>query len=383
MIDTILIDSISNFLTGTLTTEVLKNIDKNIEKKLAKDRLPRQKQISDLIEAYKSEKLVLVLGAGVSIDHGLPSWNTLSQKLLINTFASETNDSKQKSIVLAKLFTKIFSPSPLISARYLKKFYQDNSKTTSFEQAVRDSIYEEIDLTKESDLFNEIKQFCVAPGKSPNLDCIITYNYDDILENYLSNLDIELPFKSIYAVGMNPADGELPIYHVHGFLPRNDALSENHKITLSEDIYHRQYQDVYSWNNIIQINKFRDNSCLFIGTSFNDPNLRRLLDIAMMQKGESKKHHYIIRKKYDLKVIEDDISKTLEQSIDLYNEKVRADLKLDDTVKSLTNFIEKFEENDALSFGVRTIWVKDYKEIPEILRATRKQSITSLAKTNL
>jgi NAD-dependent SIR2 family protein deacetylase len=364
------------------TTELVKELSKLLlkrvkEKKITKDRIPRDKQLLNLIDAYREEKLVLVLGAGVSINHGLPDWNTLLQKLLINTFVSETDDnSEQKSILLAKLFTKVFSPSPLIAARYLKKFYQNDAQTTSFEDAVRNTIYEEVDLTKESELFNEIRQLCVAPGKSPTLDSIITYNYDDILEKYLSDLNVEILFKSIYSVGMNPSNGELPIYHVHGFLPQSSNLSDKNKITLSEDIYHQQYQEIYSWNNLVQINKFRDNTCILIGTSFTDPNLRRLLDIAMLQKGKSDKYHYLIRKKYDLKIVELKLLKKLDQSQDLYGDKVRANLELDETVKQLVGAMEIFEEKDALSFGVKTIWIEDYKEIPEILKSIRRQSIS-------
>lgn len=356
--------------------ELFKTLDKKTDEQLLKERRSKKQQIANLIDSYKDEKLVLVLGAGVSIDHGLPSWNTLLQKLLINTFASETNDnSKQKSMVLAKLFTEIFSPSLLISARYLKKYYQDNLKTgdtTSFEYAVRDAIYEEINLKKESDIFKEIIQLCVAPGKSPNLDSIINYNYDDLLEKYLSNLNIEIPHKSIYSTGINPSHDELPIYHVHGFLPQNGSLNETNRITLSEDIYHQQYNEIYNWSNIIQINKFKDNICLFIGVSFTDPNLRRLLDITKSQKGDSGKYHYLIRKKYDLNIIEGELLKILNKSQTLYDDKIMAELGLSETAKYLRNVMEKFEENDALSFGVSTIWVKDYKEIPEILKSIRK-----------
>ena len=34
---------------------------------------------------------------------------------------------------------------------------------------------------------------------------------------------------------------------------------------------------------------------------------------------------------------------------------------------------EKFEENDALSFGLRIIWIKDYEEIPAILKDIRSE----------
>lgn len=142
-----------------------------------------------------------------------------------------------------------------------------------FDEAVRTAIYDEIDLKKNSNTINEIVNLCVAPGKSPNLDSIITYNYDDLIEYHIKKLKIDVPVKSVFDIGMNPTKKELPIYHVHGFLPQNENLQEHNKVTLSEDVYHQQYSDIYSWNNIVQINKFRDCKCLFIGISFTDPNL--------------------------------------------------------------------------------------------------------------
>jgi hypothetical protein len=43
----------------------------------------RKEIVRKLTSYYENEKLVLVLGAGVSMAFGLPSWNTLLQKLMI------------------------------------------------------------------------------------------------------------------------------------------------------------------------------------------------------------------------------------------------------------------------------------------------------------
>jgi len=352
-------------------------LNRKIEKVLEKERISRQKQISNLASAYRNEELVLVVGSGISIEHNLPDWNTLLQKLLINALMIETEESKERSSDLAKLFTGIFPLSPLLAARYLQEYYK-NSPTSkknrgSFEKAIREAIYEEMNLKNESELFKEIRQLCIAPGKSPNLDSIITYNYDDILETYLSALDIDIPYKTIHFAGANPPPGVLPIYHVHGFLPQEESLDEENRIILSEDMYHQQYQETYNWSNMVQIEKFRDKTCLFIGISFTDPNLRRLLDIAKSLRGESGRYHYCIKKHDDAKVVEEILSRVLEQEQEKESskkERITAQ-KLEETAKQLIGLKEKFEENDMLSFGVRTIWIKDYTEIPAILKNIR------------
>lgn len=326
--------------------------------------LTKKQIIKQLIDYYEKEKLVLVLGAGVSMGFGLPNWDTLLQKLMITTIEKEQN----VSTVLSKLFTSIFSPSPLIAGRYLQKFYED--KQLSFEDAVREVLYENIEIDKQSELMNEIVNLCVAPGNSPNLDSIISYNFDDILEQRLSKVSIQVPHKPIFGIGMN-TDGQLPIYHVHGYLQQEGELTEQNQITFGESIYHKQYIDIYSWNNIVQINKFRDSNCIFIGSSLTDPNIRRLLDIAKKQKGEKEENHFIFKMRHKEEAVKIRLKNLLRENHELLNEKSLADLNFDNTVKFLINIIKRFEESDTSSFGVKTIWINDWNEIPEMLKAVR------------
>lgn len=334
-------------------------------KKLPESKSLTKQQIENrLIDCFEKEKMVFVLGAGVSMGFGLPNWDTLLQKLMITTIEKEQN----VSTVLSKIFTNIFSPSPLIAGRYLQKFYEENK--LSFEDAVRKVLYENLEIERQSDLMDEIVNYCVSPGKSPNLDSIISYNFDDILEQRLSKVGVQVPHKPIFGIGMNP-DGQLPIYHVHGFLQQKGKLTEQNQITFGESIYHKQYIDIYSWNNIVQINKFRDSNCVFIGSSLTDPNIRRLLDIAKKQKGEKEENHFIFKMRHKEDTVKIRLQNLLKENHELLNEKALAELEINDTVKFLINIIERYEESDSSSFGVRTIWIDEWSEIPEILKTVR------------
>lgn len=366
-----ILNTIVDYL-GKVDKEYVKKLDEKFEDLLSDNLRSRQSLIDELSIAYRSENLVFVFGAGISKEFGLPDWNTLLQKLILKSFKIEGNHSYEKARVLAQLFTEIFYPSPLIAARYLKNHFARN-KSKKFEEEVREALYEDISNDTKSKVFHEVLQFCAAARGLPSLNSIITYNYDDILEEYLSNQNIRIPFKPIYKVGTKSERSELPIYHIHGFLPRKGEIDSSINITLSEDSYHQQYNDVYSWNNIIQINKFRDNNCLFIGVSLTDPNLRRILDIANTQRGDEKPSHYIIKKKYDAKILLKNLQNVLEKNKNLYNEKVIADLTLNATIENLVKMMESYEEGDSLSFGINTIWVDKFEEIPDILKKIRKE----------
>jgi hypothetical protein len=332
----------------------LGNVDFNnaLESNL-KSTISKKQAVNNLTNAFKDEKLVLVLGAGISLEFGIPSWDSLLQKLMVHTIEKDNEVSN----LLSNLFNKIFTPNPLIAGRYLQDYFEKNN--SSFENMVRDVIYKKVDKDTKSNLLEEIVRLCVAPGKSPNLDSIITYNFDDILEYKLEKTEMDIPYKSIYGIGMDVRNGELPIYHVHGFLPQNKKLNKLNAITFGESNYHQQYSDIYSWNNIVQINKFRENTCVFIGSSLTDPNIRRLLDIALKQKGNNRKHHYIFKKRINKSSLIDEIEHKD------YSEK-------EETLNLLLKIHERFEENDSSSFGVKTIWLDEWNEIPKTLKKIRE-----------
>lgn len=342
------IDALAKAVTVSLGDVNLK-IGENL-----KTTISKKQSINNLRTAYRNDKLVLVLGAGLSLTFGIPDWNSLLQKLMVHTIEERNKDSN----ALSRLYNKIFSPNPLISARYLQDYFEKHD--SSFEKLVRDVMYQNIDKNSDSPVFDEIVKMCVAPGKSPNINSIVTYNFDDILEHKLQKTNLDIPFKSVYGIGMEIKNEELPIYHVHGFLPEKGRLDESNIITFGESNYHQQYNDVYSWNNMVQINKFRDNTCLFIGTSLSDPNIRRLLDIALKQKGNSKKHHYIIKKRTNKKNLMELIT---QKNLNEDNE---------DVLDILLKIHESFEENDSSTFGVKTIWIDEWEQIPEVLKSIRE-----------
>lgn len=121
------------------------------------------------------------------------------------------------------------------------------------------------------------------------------------------------------------------------------------EVVFSEDAYHSQFIEPFSWSNLIQLNKLSQNTCLFIGLSLTDPNLRRLLDVAIRKNPEKSLNHYFIKK-------------------------TPFDSKTGDKMDKLALLLE---EQDANGLGLSMIWVDDYSEVPKILKKIALTSSSS------
>ena len=148
---------------GDLTIyEAFKKALKEVPREILSDGIKsihKEKKIKkELHEAYRSGKLVLVLGAGVSIDYGLPTWDTLLQALLARIYpkTDEVDDLTGRYFLFAEVFNGIFEPNPLIAGRYLSD--QFKKRNDHFEEAVRELLYQHFSEDFTSDLMEEIVQ---------------------------------------------------------------------------------------------------------------------------------------------------------------------------------------------------------------------------------
>ena len=326
------------------------------------EKIDSKIQLENLKKSYREKKLVLVLGSGMSKDFGLPDWKNLSKALLSKHLA--TSKTSNYSDYVADLLIS-YNSNFTVLVRNIHHNFKNNSETRTFEEFVRDVIYEKINDTRKHLSFDEIKK------SINNLDSIITYNFDDTLDRYLENGSRKI--KTIYSTGVQPDGEELPIYHVHGFLPRDEDLTPDNIITLSEYLYHQLYTDIYCWSNIIQINKFTNNICLFIGTSLNDPNLRRLLDVAKKLRNEKYSHYmlktHVKQEPKDKEKIMDKVSEMCKEME--FPTKEKKEIFIEKCTEEFINRIERFEEEDAYSFGIEMIRIDGYDEIATILSKIR------------
>ncbi|MCG5279494.1 SIR2 family protein [Providencia rettgeri] len=320
--------------------------------------------LENLRSCYNKGQFSLFLGAGVSSSAGMPDWNTLLNSLFVSYLNEALNNdiaiSDDTITALVTRLNEIDEPSALMSARYLRKgLSKKNGELKEFTQAVTRNLYQlrNTNLPIDSELIKSIASMCFPRRTGAKIKSVITYNFDDLLERQLDTNSIS--HRCIYTNNEIYDPDELPVYHVHGFLPEDRKAYEGlDKSTLvfSEEGYHQIYSDSYHWSNLVQLNSLRENNCLMIGLSMTDPNLRRLLDIS--SKNIDRNKHYTFMKR-------------LSYNEFCYKSNTEKKTKVIDNTESAEKFLElhhALNEELMKELGVTIIWYEEYNEIPNMIK---------------
>jgi hypothetical protein len=182
---------------------------------------------------------------------------------------------------------------------------------------------------------------------------VVTYNFDDLLERALTKAEIRC--RPIYEEGTVPDPDELPIYHVHGRLPKHPLPEASPRLIFSEESYFALESDHYSWANFEQLKLLRETTCLLVGLSGTDPNLRRLLDIDFRQSKRAK--HYLCLRRQNVRDL------------------LGSSTQVRSTVaQHFLNVHHTFIEHSFADLGLNVIWFDEYSELPGLLEQVRTHS---------
>lgn len=341
-------------------------LESAIKKEQANWKDARNRIIDDVKDAYKSGQFSLLLGAGVSSSAGLPDWDTLLNSLFVSMLTSEMGEDKKRdnseiSSIVRRL-REVDGPSALMSARYIRKGMSTSgsAEQTRFVNTVTEQLYSLRNkrFSVDSPLVKSIAAMCMPGRTGAKVKSVVTYNFDDLIERELSKR--EITHKSIFEEIDLPSPEELPLYHVHGYLPEDRSQYTNlDKSTLvfSEEGYHKIYNDFYHWSNLVQLNSLKESTCVMIGLSMSDPNLRRLLEIA--SRSIEKPKHYAFLKRISIEEFATDNSKKLVNAPQ-------------GTIKTFLDRHHSLNEEVLKELGVNTIWYESYEDIPKIINEITK-----------
>lgn len=309
--------------------------------------------IQEAKEVVGKGNCVLFLGAGVSIDAKMPSWNELLKELMgeVNKLKGETLDAFKE---LSSHVLDECGNSYLVMCRYLQTAIKLHDDKVKFSDLIQKHLYGKKEPSK---LLNDLANI-VQQRKTEE---VLTYNFDDLLEQYLIELGLQegKDFITISKDAEITGNEMLPIYHVHGVIPEKGPSDI---VVFSEEEYHKRYSNPFHWSNIEQLHALSRKHCFFIGLSMTDPNLRRLLDAARQINQTDNECHYAFLKRQKLEEYclanMLDACKYVHISRSLIDKKIRKD------IYSLNYTVIECIFRDL---GVKVIWFDDFNDLPPLI----------------
>lgn len=219
-------------------------------------------------------RLALVLGAGVSMAFGLPSWERLVDRCFTLVSTSRPTTSSLEASA-EYLFTNVFKRDRL-----------------SFAEHVRRALFQDFDFTmnglRKNALLGAIGAMAMVSSRG-SVAQIVSFNYDDVLERFLfyHGVDVE----SIDVLPAWTSSANLVVYHPHGLLSVQPEVVVKRGIVFTELDYDQVVGNIAElWNTVVR-GTLCSSTCLLIGLSGNDKNLKSSMAYA-------KEHHVSVSEKH-------------------------------------------------------------------------------------
>jgi hypothetical protein len=236
-----------------------------------------------LIEAARRGQVTLVLGAGVSRPYGVPGWEELGRRVWDLAFPGQASPWVVQP-----------EQSPRLLPQFLPIVFEMAEAALGAERfagMLREGLYagaaalEAEDLTRSDTSLAVVARLLVseADRRRRRVARVVTFNADDLLERATAAVARGIaPVRRIAQAGQSPlthcAGGEIPVYHLHGYLPRDPGpASYEHMLVFTDRQYWSATMNAMSLANLTMGAALHDSHCVFIGLSMTDINVLRWL----------------------------------------------------------------------------------------------------------
>ncbi|MDM1072280.1 SIR2 family protein [Empedobacter brevis] len=265
--------------------------------------------IRDYLKELNSNSASVFAGAGLSIPAGFVNWSEL-MKEIADDLGLEL-DLENDLISLAQYHVNENANNSKINKIILNEFIQD------------------AELTENHNIIARL------PFTS-----IWTTNYDKLLEKSFQKVNKHIDVKySVDQLTTNDLNRDLVIYKMHG-----DASHASSAI-LTKAQYEAYHKTHSSFINALS-GELTTKTFLFIGFSFNDPNLDYVLSRLDLNFGSNKRQHYCFVKKPELG-----------------DYKINDEAALDYQLRKQRLII-----NDLKRYGIKSLVLNSYNQVTDILK---------------
>lgn len=345
--------------------------------------------LAGLRRAFRSRQLVLFLGAGISLDYGIPTWRDLVVDLLFERTARSRKMGDLPPAhrrALGRWLTEYFDYDLTVLARVIRqdllreqrrKLGVVEEPERDFLETVRKRLYatlRELDegasgkgSERPRTTLEAIADLLQSSRTDHNIPAVVTFNFDNLLELELQRRGIVT--RTITSAGRRSAQG-LPIIHPHGCLPVEGPVGSD-PIVFTEQDYHRLTDVAYHWAPTTIVSLLRQYTVLFVGLSMADPHLRRLLDACRIPGGIPQ--HWHVQRRHTINQSQVDVVKSnVERYAEQWSSRFSAEVEelpmdLEDALRATLRQADTYDREVLESMGTKTIWLEDFADLPLLL----------------
>ena len=348
-----------------------------------------------LTEIYEKDGIALVLGAGISYDSNIPSWDHLLEEMV----------KKYVKHGGRRLYAELKKSG--MSYPVVASLIEEHCKTRhQFIEGIRDTLYADFpfhrirfDRYNHWDFVRFVREGYVPPkfrrGKkrytpnstlrsvgalclvrekhkassrfeaNPKIHAVATLNVDALFQTYISTLTTRHLMRTVEDSSANVYPGQLNLYHMHGYLhyaagEADSSLNAVEGIVLTEQDYYDFFNQPNRIFNYTFLYLLREYSCLFIGLSMQDENIRRMLHYSKLERLHAISNKMSIP--IDLMkrgLISDEQKREIREQVGRHFAILQ---------KSKIPKLNEAMEETLGALGVHVLWIKDFSEIPTYLK---------------
>lgn len=256
---------------------------------------------------HDHRRLGLVLGAGVSIDAGCPSWAGLVKLLSRRAGTVHTMNQHRKKgfqeAYLAQMLKRYYAEEYIARHGASGGEFLQTEINSAWMSAVHDALYGKMKGLTFDEIASRHGYLRQLGELVAHTTFTVNFNFDDIVDEAAFNhiqaeartqtKDRKPPAPEvIWRPKVENRRGAPVIYHVNGYLPREPIRRKSGSLTLTEDAFADILVSPNSSDTEFVASRFASMTFLLIGTSLTDNSLKNMLRIGALRSPAN--HHYII-----------------------------------------------------------------------------------------
>jgi hypothetical protein len=252
---------------------------------------------------HRSRRLGLILGSGATADADLPLWSALVQQLADRARGlAKTVKAHRKAGFRDAYITQILYLLEAVKVGRRPGHVPNRFRHFHVDARWRETVYEELYKKVKGQDFDDIlarHSYLAGLGElTYNAGFTVNFNFDDLVDEAAIRYAVEkgrpnTQFPEIIWRPKIETRRLAPvIYHINGYLPREEGRPRSNFLTMTEDAFAEVLVSPNSLESEFIMSRFATTTFLLLGTSLNDDSLKSMLRAGI--KRNAANHHYII-----------------------------------------------------------------------------------------